>query len=44
MQPRASPAFGTIGEDGSWEEGGGPLVLNLPFQGLACVTGATATA
>lgn len=29
-------------QGGSWEEGGSPLVLNLPFQGLACVMTATA--
>lgn len=37
--PGPGQPLAQLGEDGSWEEGGSPLVLNLLFQGLACVTG-----
>lgn len=36
--PGPGQPLAQFGEDGSWEEGRSPLVLNLPFQGLACVT------
>lgn len=36
--PGPGQPLAQLGEGGSWEEGGSPLVLNLPFQGLARVT------
>lgn len=36
--PGPGQPLAQFGEGGSWEEGRSPLVLNLPFQGLACVT------